>query len=103
VEVSPRTVRRNFDRIRREQFPGHAQFRAYLKESGQTVADLLMRVRLMLLSQALRGHLAPVKAGVAPTRAFEELAPSLSKTWRAQTYCEPAFASLECGVLQAAP
>jgi len=101
VEVSPRTVRRNFDRIRREQFPGRAEFRAYLKKSGQTVADLLLRVRLMLLTQALQGH--PVTAGVAPKRAFEELARSLSRTWHAQTYCEPAFATLECGVLRAAP
>jgi len=101
VDVSPRTVRRTFDRIRRERFPGRAEFRAYLKEGGQTVADLLMRVRLMLLTQVLRGHLAPVKTGVAPTPAFEELVRSLSKTWRAQTYCEPAFATLDCG--QTAP
>jgi hypothetical protein len=50
IDVSEAKVRHTFNRIRDEQFPKRREFKVFLRKSGQTVADLLFRVRLNLLS-----------------------------------------------------
>ena len=47
IHVSEGEVRHTFDHIRNQQFPKKKEFKAWLKQSGQTVADLLFRVRLI--------------------------------------------------------
>jgi hypothetical protein len=101
VQVSERTVRRNFDRIRAQQFPHHGEFRKFLRSSGQTVADLLFRVRLNLLSTRIqRRVVAGERTAAGRQRALEHFFKAFRETWRARTYCVPAYAVADCGHVQ---
>lgn len=95
-------VKRTFERIRHEQFPKRREFRAFLKSSGETVADLLLRVRLNLLSSKIQRHV--VEGQSTPEgreQALTSWVKSFRETWRAQTYCVPAFAVNDCGAVKA--
>jgi hypothetical protein len=101
VHVSAREVRRKFDNLRKQQFPKHAEFERFLRQTGQNVSDLLLRVELNLLSQRIQRH---VLAGHRRTHGRQQaLAPFLSRIgrkWKAQTYCIPQNAVQECGHVQ---
>jgi hypothetical protein len=92
VQVSDVEVRHRFDRIRREQFPKKGEFTAFLRSSGETIADLLFRVRLNLLSGRIQRQITAGQHG-AGAREF-------GVKWRAQTYCSPTYAVNDCGHVQ---
>jgi hypothetical protein len=99
--VSERTVRRSFDQIRAQQFPHRGEFAAFLHESGQTVADLLFRVRLNLLSTRIEqkessGH----RTSAGRERALERFIVAFKKRWQSRTYCVTAYAVNDCGHVQ---
>jgi foldase protein PrsA len=101
VQVSNQEVRRAFDRTRRQQFPKRREFEAFLKSSGQTVADLLFRVRINLLTMRVqRQVLAGQHGAAAQENALAQFAKQFTTKWRAQTYCAPAYAVHGCGHVQ---
>jgi hypothetical protein len=103
VEVSASRVLRTFDRIRHEQFPKRKEFRAFLKRSGETVADLLLRVRLNLSSMAIQQQIVAGQTTEAGRdQALANFVTSFSARWRAQTYCLRAFSVHDCGTVVAA-
>ncbi|HUA12668.1 MAG TPA: peptidyl-prolyl cis-trans isomerase [Solirubrobacteraceae bacterium] len=54
VKVTDSQVHKEFEKIRDTQFPSTAEFEKFLKSSGQTVSDLLLRVKLNMLSQKIQ-------------------------------------------------
>jgi foldase protein PrsA len=54
VSVTDAAVQRQFNTIKAQQFPKPTDFQTFLNQSGQTTADLLLRVKLDLLSTRLR-------------------------------------------------
>ncbi len=54
VTVTDAEVTQSFQEEKRQNFPDDADFRQYLKRSGQTEQDIVRRVRLDLLSSKLR-------------------------------------------------
>jgi hypothetical protein len=102
VRVSDEEVRRRFDRIRHEQFPKRGEFKAFLKSSGQTVADLLFRVRGNLLSTRIQQRVVAGQHGAsAQANALARFVSEFHMKWRAQTYCSAAYAVGDCGHVQA--
>ena len=101
VEVSAARVHRAFDHIRRERFPKRGEFRAFLRSSGETVADLLFRERVSLLSNQITRHIIAGKHGAEAEEAIAHYASELRTKWRAQTYCSPHYAVSQCGHVQA--
>lgn len=102
IVISETKVRHTYDHIRHQQFPRNREFKAFLKSSGETVADLLFRVRLNLLSakiqrQVIAGHHGAHSQKQALSRFVREF----KTRWQAQTYCEPAYAVSDCGHVQA--
>jgi len=102
VRVSDQEVRRRFDRIRRELFPKRGEFKAFLKSSGQTVADVLFRVRLSLLTARVQSRVLAGKHGASAQEALMHFVSEFKSKWRAQTYCAPTYAVGDCGYVQAA-
>jgi hypothetical protein len=103
VQVSDAQVRRSFDRIRRQQFPKRGEFTSFLRSSGQTVADLLFRVRLMLLSGRIQHQIIAAQHGArAQEEALTRFVREFKTKWRAQTYCATQYAVEDCGHVQAA-
>jgi len=64
VKLSDAEVKKQFVKIRGSQFPKAAEFEKFLSSSGQTVSDLLLRVKLNLLSQKIQQKIVKQKATV---------------------------------------
>jgi foldase protein PrsA len=54
VSVSDKEVEKKFTELKDQQFPKEADFQKFLASTGQTVSDLLLRVKLNLLSQKIQ-------------------------------------------------
>jgi len=64
VKLSDKEVKKQFNKIKEQQFPKGGEFEKFLKSSGQTVSDLLLRVKLNLLSQKIQQKIAKQKPTV---------------------------------------
>jgi len=53
VKLTDEEVHKEFVKIKDSQFPSTATFEKFLKSSGQTVSDLLLRVKINMLSQKI--------------------------------------------------
>jgi foldase protein PrsA len=56
IKLSDKEVHKRFEDIKNEQFPKAAEFEKFLKTSGQTVSDLLLRVKLNLMGEKVQSH-----------------------------------------------
>jgi len=54
VKVSDNEVKKQFNQIKTQQFPKEADFQKFLASSGQTISDLLLRVKLNMLSSKIQ-------------------------------------------------
>jgi len=102
ISVSAVEVRKTFDRIRSLQFPKRSEFEAFLRSSGQTVADILFRVELNLLSERIqksvvRGH----HSASSQQHALSQFVKAFKAKWEEQTYCAAQYAVPDCGHVQA--
>jgi len=64
VKISDAEVKKEFEKIKNEQFPKAAEFKKFLANSGQTVSDLLLRVKLNLLSSKIQQKVSKEKGNV---------------------------------------
>jgi parvulin-like peptidyl-prolyl isomerase len=64
VKVSDKEVKKQFEKIKSQQFPKTPEFEKFLKTSGQTVSDLLLRVKLNLLSSKIQQKIVKEKSKV---------------------------------------
>ncbi len=64
VSVSDATVRKEFLKIKDEEFPKASEFEKFLTSSGQTGSDLLLRVKLNLLSSKIQQKVIKEKGTV---------------------------------------
>jgi foldase protein PrsA len=67
VKASDKEVKQRFEQIKKQQFPKEAEFQKFLQSSGQTISDLLLRVKLNLLSSKIQQKIT--KSKVNPTKA----------------------------------
>lgn len=64
VNVSDKEVKKRFEQIKAQQFPKAAEFEKFLASSGQSVSDLLLRVKLNLLSAKIQQKVVKKKSKV---------------------------------------
>jgi foldase protein PrsA len=65
VHVSDSEVKKRFEQIKTQQFPKAAEFEKFLASSGQTASDLLLRVKLNLLSSKIQQKIIKSKGNVS--------------------------------------
>lgn len=98
VTISAAAVRRHFDHLRNEQFPRRGAYRAFLRSTGQTTPDLLLRVRLSMLStriqQRVVGHGRNTKR---KQRRLSRFVANFERRWKARTSCEARYRIEDCG------
>ena len=58
IAVTPAEVRERFDAQRKQSFPKRPQFARFLEESGQSEEDILLRIRVDLLTSKLQEHVS---------------------------------------------
>jgi len=68
VNVSDAEVQKQFNKLKTQQFPKEAEFQKFLASSGQTVSDLLLRVKLNLVSSKIEQKISK-SGGKAVTQA----------------------------------
>jgi hypothetical protein len=101
VHVSSAIVQRRFHEERQAQFPEPREFRKFLRESKQTVADLLVRVELDILSERIQQRVtAGHKSASSQARALKHFVNNFRPKWTAKTYCAPQYAVDDCGHVQ---
>ncbi len=64
VKVSDAEVKKQFVKIRTAQFPSTAEFEKFLSTSGQTVSDLLLRVKQNMVSQKIQAKILKTHGAV---------------------------------------
>ncbi|HYM56002.1 MAG TPA: peptidyl-prolyl cis-trans isomerase [Solirubrobacteraceae bacterium] len=64
VKLTDAEVKKQFTKIKNQQFPKAAEFEKFLSSSGQTVSDLLLRVKLNLLSTKIQQKIVKSKGAV---------------------------------------
>jgi foldase protein PrsA len=64
VKLSDPEVRKEFTKIKTQEFPKASEFEKFLATSGQSVSDLLLRVKLNLLSQKIQKTIVKQKSAV---------------------------------------
>jgi len=67
VKVSDNEVKKQFNQIKAQQFPTEAAFQKFLTSTGYTVSDVLLRVKLDLLSTKLQQKISK-EAGKKPSQ-----------------------------------
>jgi hypothetical protein len=104
IHVSTKTVRRTFVHTRNEQFPTPKAFKRFLERSGETIADLMLRVKLNLLSSRIQKRvLAGHRSEASKQHALERFVKGFKHKWSARTYCSPEYSSADCGHIHAPP
>jgi parvulin-like peptidyl-prolyl isomerase len=68
VSVTNAEVEKSFETQKKQNFPKEADFQKFLKQYGQTKDDILLRVRLDLLSQKIRDKVIKGKDKVSPAQ-----------------------------------
>jgi foldase protein PrsA len=66
VKVTDNEVKKQFNQIKSQQFPKEADFQKFLTSTGYTVSDVLLRVKLDLLSQKIQKKVS-TDAGKKPS------------------------------------
>jgi foldase protein PrsA len=61
VKVSDKEVRKQFAKIKNQQFPRVAEYEKFLATTGQSTSDLLLRVKLNMLSSKIQEKVAKQK------------------------------------------
>jgi len=64
LKLSDKEVKKQFEKIKNQQFPKPAEFEKFLTTSGQSVSDLLLRVKLNMLSTKIQAKITKEKSKV---------------------------------------
>jgi foldase protein PrsA len=67
VKLSDKEVKKQFEKIKNQQFPKAGEFERFLATSGQSTSDLLLRVKLNMLSSKIQEKISKQKH--TPTKA----------------------------------
>jgi len=79
VKLSDAEVKKEFTKIKSTQFPKASEFEKFLASSGQTVSDLLLRVKLNLLSQKIQKKIVKEKSTVTEAQVAKYYSENKSK------------------------
>jgi len=66
VNVTDKKVEQQFETLKSQEFPTATAFNSFLSRSGETLSDLLLQVKLQLLSTALRAKAEKGSTNVTP-------------------------------------
>lgn len=65
VKVSDKEVAKHFNELKKQQFPKEAEFQKFLGSTGQSISDLLLRVKLSMLSTKIQEKVTKSKKTVS--------------------------------------
>jgi hypothetical protein len=103
VSATDAEVRESFEQQREKSYPKEADYRRFLKDSGQTEEDRLYRVELALLADKLRGEVTGDGSAKEQEQALNDFVKDFQKRWRALTWCAEDYVVDQCANGEPAP
>jgi hypothetical protein len=104
IVPSAREVSRTYNRIRKRQFHTKREFQTFLKQSGETVSDLHLRVKVNLVSARIQKRLvAGHRSEASKQHVLSRFVKEFKRRWQARTTCVPVYAVVDCGHVQNPP
>jgi hypothetical protein len=97
VSVSEADVHKRLEEVQKKQFKKPAELEQYLKRNHETMADLLLRVRLELLESKIAGKITATKHTAAEKKAaLASFQDAFEARWRARTSCAKGYVMGDC-------
>lgn len=95
ITVSDSDVMNDFSAARKRAFSTTSDYLRFLRKTGQTQADMLVRQRAKLLERRIQARVQP---GIADpsSAAMRHFGKTYVRRWRAQTYCGPRYVMSDC-------
>jgi hypothetical protein len=105
MRVSEADIRRRYTEVNGRMFPRRTEFKSYMEQTGQTVADLLLRAKVQLFEVKTAARLKAAENGLpagltaqqrqAALRKFVESRQSV-RQWVVRTSCREGFVTSDC-------
>jgi hypothetical protein len=97
VDVSEAAVHKRLEEVQKEQFKKPGELQKYLAKNHETMADLLLRVKLELLESAIARKVTAAKHTAAEKKAaLASFQDRFQAKWKAKTSCAAGYAMGDC-------
>lgn len=97
VDVSEATAHKRLEAIQRKQFKKPAELQEYLEKNHETMADLLLRVKLELIESAISRKVTAAKHTTAEKKAaLASFQVQFQSKWKAKTSCAAGYVTGDC-------
>ncbi len=97
IDVSEAQVHKRLAEVQKKQFKKAAELQGYLKRNHETMADLLLRVKLELLESAIAAKVTAAKHSAAEKKAaLTSFQREFEARWKARTSCAKGYAMGDC-------
>jgi Raf kinase inhibitor-like YbhB/YbcL family protein len=104
LSVSEAAVRKRLNQIEGQRFHKPAEVKQYLSEADETMADLLLRVKLELLESAIAQRVSAAKhTAAARQTALASFQQSFDQRWKSVTSCASGYVMEDCKEDKSAP
>jgi phosphatidylethanolamine-binding protein (PEBP) family uncharacterized protein len=96
VSASDAEVESYLSKLERQRFPHAGALARFLRQSGQTEADLLARARVELLRERLATKVSAGSSGAHASGVLASFERSFHSRWRSRTTCRPSYIMEDC-------
>jgi hypothetical protein len=97
VSVSEADVHKRLEEVQKKQFKKPAELQQYLTKNHETMADLLLRVKLELLESAIARKVTATKHTAAEKKAaLASFQDQFEARWKAKTNCAKGYSMEDC-------
>jgi hypothetical protein len=95
ITVTHKEVMRAFGQDKRKAYPKPGAFKRFLTQSGQTISDVLFRVRVNLIYERLIAQFE-ARLNLSPNAAQTAVDRTTRNHWRPLTYCHQTYTMFDC-------
>jgi hypothetical protein len=97
VDISEAAAHKRLEAIEKKQFKQPGELQAYLTKNHETMADLLLRVKLELIEAAIARKVTAAKHTAAEKKAaLAGFQAQFQAKWKAKTSCAAGYVTADC-------
>jgi hypothetical protein len=97
VDISEATIHKRLEEVQKKQFKQSDELQKYLAKNHETMADLLLRVKLELIESAISRKVTATKHTAAEKKAaLASFQAQFRSKWKAKTSCAGGYVMGEC-------
>ncbi len=104
ISVSEAAIHKRFTEIEHEEFKQPGELKTFMSKSGETMADLLLRVKIELLESEISQRVTASKHSSAEKQAaLTAFQAAFQKRWKAKTTCKSGYVVEDCKQYKGVP